>query len=56
MGKQCWSQAESGSWGHSVVQTLAVVFFNLIMYNDAPGKKFFLFMIDSPCINKIIFD
>ena len=29
MGKQCWSQAvlESGSWGHSVLQTPALVFF-----------------------------
>ena len=28
MGKQCWSQAvlESGSWGHSVLQTPALVF------------------------------
>ena len=27
MGKQCWSQAvlESGSWGHSVLQTPALV-------------------------------
>ena len=26
MGKQCWSQAvlESGSWGHSVLQTPAL--------------------------------
>ena len=30
MGKQCWSQAvlESGSWGHSVLQTPALVFFS----------------------------
>ena len=29
MGKQCWSQAvlESGSWGHSVLQTPALVIF-----------------------------
>ena len=29
MGKQCWSQAVlvSGSWGHSVLQTPALVFF-----------------------------
>ena len=29
MGKQCWSQAvlESGSWGHSVLQTPALVTF-----------------------------
>ena len=28
MGKQCWSQAvlESGSWGHSVLQTPALVY------------------------------
>ena len=28
MSKQCWSQAEleSGSWGHSVLQTPALVF------------------------------
>ena len=28
MGKQCWSQAvlESGSWGHSVLRTPALVF------------------------------
>ena len=28
MGKQCWNQAvlESGSWGHSVLQTPALVF------------------------------
>ena len=28
IGKQCWSQAvlESGSWGHSVLQTPALVF------------------------------
>ena len=25
MGKQCWSQAESDSWGHSVLQTPALV-------------------------------
>ena len=27
MGKQCWSQAvlQSGSWGHSVLQTPALV-------------------------------
>ena len=27
MGKQCWSQAvlESGSWGHSVLQTPALI-------------------------------
>ena len=30
MGKQCWSQAvlESGSWGHSVLQTPALVSIN----------------------------
>ena len=29
MAKQCWSQTvlESGSWGHSVLQTPALVFF-----------------------------
>ena len=28
MGKQCWRQAvlESGSWGHSVLQTPALVY------------------------------
>ena len=25
MGKQCWSQAVLGSWGHSVLQTPALV-------------------------------
>ena len=25
MAKQCWSQTESGSWGHSVLQTPALV-------------------------------
>ena len=32
MGKQCWSQAvlESGSWGHSVVQTPALVIITLV--------------------------
>ena len=29
MAKQCWSQTvlESGSWGHSVLQTPALVFY-----------------------------
>ena len=32
MGKQCWSQAVlvSGSWGHSVLQTAALVYFAFI--------------------------
>ena len=27
MAKQCWSQTELGSWGHSVLQTSALVSF-----------------------------
>ena len=35
MGKQCWSQAvlESGSWGHSVLQTPALVVVFFLKYN-----------------------
>ena len=38
IGKQCWSQAvlELGSWGHSVLQTPALVrirFFNEVTYH-----------------------
>ena len=34
MGKQCWSQAvlESGSWGHSALQTPALVKYLLWIY------------------------
>ena len=33
MAKQCWSQTvlESGSWGHSVLQTPALVFFFVVV-------------------------
>ena len=34
MAKQCWSQTvlESGSWGHSVLQTPALVFFVFFVF------------------------
>ena len=34
MAKQCWSQTvlESGSWGHSVLQTPALVFFFFFLF------------------------
>ena len=36
MGKQCWSQAvlESGSWGHSVLQTPALVIHVVLLSRD----------------------
>ena len=36
MAKQCWSQTvlESGSWGHSVLQTPALVFFFFFFMNQ----------------------
>ena len=36
MAKQCWSQTvlESGSWGHSVLQTPALVIFFLLYFSE----------------------
>ena len=45
MGKQCWSQAESGSWGHSVLQTPALVdniFHLLLDFHVEAGTRFLL--------------
>ena len=44
MGKQCWSQAvlESGSWGHSVLQTPALVYLNVSLISLI-GRSFFAF-------------
>ena len=42
MGKQCWSQAvlESGSWGHSVLQTPALVWTKILVATDFCDVEF----------------
>ena len=44
MGKQCWSQAvlESGSWGHSVLQTPALVFALLLKKAAHDSERVYL--------------
>ena len=43
MAKQCWSQTllESGSWGHSVLQTPALVYINKQMSTNVVCFVFF---------------
>ena len=60
MGKQCWSQAvlESGSWGHSVLQTPALVdFFYLTELNkdDSSHSSGACFHILVHCITEQVF-
>ena len=55
MAKQCWSQTvlESGSWGHSVLQTPALVSMYLLYFSFAYVEL--LFYVDTSAISSIIF-